>query len=184
MYELLIVSVVVMSIVLLAMFLFLVRQGMFRKIKPTIEIIGGYAITKQYYEGDPNNVMTMLEQQIEILKKLDIGYAHPFCTYHEIPTKNDKTSKTDIGFVLYKGSKESLIELGKLIPLDTFVKKERIVVRFPFKSKFSIQFGIMKAYPALQQYAKKHNLEPGNITELYNGLEKRIEYMMDFSPAS
>ncbi|MDD2563859.1 MAG: hypothetical protein PHU27_06555 [Salinivirgaceae bacterium] len=184
MYELLIISVIVMSIVLLAMFLFLLRQGLFRRIKPTIEYIGGYAITKQYYEGDPKDVMTMLEQQIETLKKLDIGYAHPLCTYLEIPSKDDKISKTEIGFVLYKGSKERLIELGKQIPLDTFVKKERIVVRFPFKSKFSIQFGIMKAYPALQQYAKKHNFEPGNITELYNGLEKRIEYMMDFSPAS
>jgi hypothetical protein len=64
--------------------------------------------------------------------------------------------------------------------LDTFEKKERIVVRFPFKGKLSIQFGIMKAYPALQKYAKKNKLTPGNITEMYNGIEKRIEYMMDF----
>ena len=182
MYDFLVISVIVMSIILLTIFLFFIRQGILQRVKPSIETIGGYAITKQHYEGDPKDVMTILQQQIEILKKLDIGYAHPLCTYVEVPSKNDTTSKTDIGFVLYKGSKESLIELAKQIPLDTFEKKERIVVRFPFKSKLSIQFGIMKAYPALQQYAKKHNLDPGNITELYNGIEKRIEYMMDFTP--
>ncbi len=183
MYEILVISVAVMSTILVTMIFFLVKQGVFIRVKPIIEITGGFAITKQHFIGDPKDVLSGLEKQIEIMKQLDIGYAHPLCTYHELPDKKGNNANTDIGFVLYKGSKESLVELGKQIPLDTFEKKERIVVRFPFKGRLSIQFGIMKAYPALQKFAQKNNLIPGNITEMYNGIEKRIEYMMDFQRA-
>jgi hypothetical protein len=156
------------------------KNGIFKRIKPTIKNTGGFAITKQTFTGSQEDIVTEFEKQIEILKSFDIGYAHPICSYEDIPGKDNVLTNAEIGFVLYKGTEENLIELGKHIPLGTFEKKERIVVYFPFKGGLSIQLGIAKTYPALKKYAKKHNIKTGKITELYNSINKRIEYMVDF----
>ncbi len=178
-FQILVTITIVLFLALAGMLIFFIRQGIFRRVKPEIEETGGYAITHQQFDGKPEEVLKQLETQAEILRKHNIGFAHPLCIYNGIPEPGNETIRSYVGFVLYSGTKENLIELSRELPLSTFEKKKRIVVRFPYHGRLSIQFGIMKAYPAMIKYASKHNLKIGDVTELYNGIEKRIEYMID-----
>ncbi|HPW66354.1 MAG TPA: hypothetical protein PLS84_04625 [Salinivirgaceae bacterium] len=179
-YKILIIAIIALTFIMLTIVIYFAKNGIFKRIKPTIKETGGFAVTKQIFTGSQEDILTEFEKQMETLKSFDIGYAHPICSYDDIPSKDNLLTNAEIGFVLYKGTEKNLIKLQKLIPLGTFEKKERIVVYFPFKGGLSIQLGIAKAYPAIKKYAKKNNVKTRKITELYNSINKRIEYMVDF----
>jgi len=179
-YQILLIITIILALAVIGMVVYLLTQGVFYSVKPKIEESGGYAITNQRFLGDPKEILPTLEKQVEILKKHQIGYAHPICIYDDIPASTAKEINAQIGFVLYKGTKENLIDLSKELSLATFEKKERIVVSFPFRGKLSLQLGIMKAYPAMIKFANKQNFTVGQVTEIYNGIERRVEYLMDF----
>ncbi|HOG20144.1 MAG TPA: hypothetical protein PKW37_06850 [Salinivirgaceae bacterium] len=183
-YKILTITIIVLLFILITIVIYFAKNGIFKRIKPTIKETGGFAITKRTFTGNQEDILTEFEKQMDILKSFDIGYAHPICSYDNIPNKENILTNAEIGFVLYKGTEENLIKLEKHIPLGTFEKKERIVVYFPFKGGLSIQIGIAKAYPAIKKYAKKHNIKTEKITELYNSINKRIEYMIDFQRLS
>lgn len=60
------------------------------------------------------------------------------------------------------------------LPVET-----NIVVEFPFKCKISIFVGMIKIYPAIEKYIKKHNInDKGALVERYDIPNKKTIYRM------
>jgi hypothetical protein len=59
-----------------------------------------------------------------------------------------------------------------------FEKRECLLARFPFKGPGSILVGMLKAYPALEEYMNVNKVKPKPVMELYDGVNNQIEYRL------
>lgn len=155
----------------------LARLGVFTRIEPKIEETGGFVITKRDFSGRPNQIIDELQQQICVLKKLNIGYLNPVCIYKSLPLKMTKSIDIGLGLILFDTTKEGLIELSNIIPLAIIEKRERITVHLPYKNK---NLGLLKIYPAIGRFAKRNRLIIKEITEIHNSLTESIDIIADF----
>jgi len=56
--------------------------------------------------------------------------------------------------------------------------KSRIKATFPYKNTISIILGVIRVYPELNKYQKKHKIFEGPIMELYDKKNETISYIL------
>ena len=100
-----------------------------------------------------------------------------------------------IGFGVYRGGPQSahgdslLCQAGCLTdtlidsPSEPYLsrtipKREALVATFPLRSPFSYMTGVVKSYPALEEYMAEEGLvQDGDVVELYDLGERELRYV-------
>lgn len=176
----------IILITLLALIILLVSFyayfGGFKKMNVQISIQGGEVFLYENVIGNyGKSGEIMNEMYEELLNNEEIATTKGLGIYYDNPKEvaQDKL-RSEVGCIVENVSPEKMIELGlkynmKAIPVGNYV-----YVEFPYKGMMSIMIGIMKAYPVLNKYIKKNNLETGGpMMEIYDMPNKKIIYRQE-----
>ncbi|MCP4677469.1 MAG: hypothetical protein GY854_18540 [Deltaproteobacteria bacterium] len=157
----------VIAALVLGVVIFLGYMGMFSSLDVIKKEMGPYVVAYDSYVGpyqETGQVFDRVNQQLEkegIRAELGLGiyYDNP----SEVPA--DKL-RSDCGSVLPQDA--NVEELKTKFKIKTIEKQLSLVIDFPIKNALSYMLGPMKAYPALNEYAKQNNLEFKMTYEVYD----------------
>jgi len=85
--------------------------------------------------------------------------------------------RSEIGCILEEKDSLRVDELKSRYNIKIYTKGSYIVTEFPFKGKVSVIIGLMKVYPAINDYLQKQGYsEKGAVMEIYDTPNKKIVY--------
>lgn len=169
----------VLLMIILGLLLVWWYYGGFQKIHFQEQEAGGEVLVYEALTGDYKNVGTTIDRiYYNLLKQEDVECFRGFGIYYDNPQKVEKSKlRSEVGNILEKPTPDILDQLKPKYQIKTLEKQKFLVTEFPFKGKLSIFLGVMKVYPALNRYIKKHQLsEDGFVMEIYDVKGKRIIY--------
>ena len=105
-FKTLTIIIIVLLFIMITIVVYFAKNGIFKRIKPTIKNTGGFAITKQTFTGSQEDIVTEFEKQIEILKSFDIGYAQLICSYEDIPGKDNVLTNAELALCYIRVQKK------------------------------------------------------------------------------
>ena len=170
------IIIVVIAGILLAIYTWL---GGFKKIWFSTMETGGEALVYESHTGDYKNVgKTIDKQYYALLNDEKVKCFRGFGIYYDNPQKVEKEKlRAEVGNILENPTPEILAQLTSKYNIKTLEKQQFLITEFPYKNQMSIIIGIMKVYPALNQYIRENNLnEEGFVMEIYDVPGKKIIY--------
>jgi effector-binding domain-containing protein len=141
---------------------------------------GGETLVYENLTGDYKQSPVIMDKVYYSLVNNDkVETYKGFGIYYDNP-KSVETSKlrSEIGCILEEKDSVKVVDLKKNnYNIKIFPKGSYLVTEFPFKGKFSVIIGLMKVYPALTDYLKKHGYgEKGAVMEIYDTPNRKIVY--------
>jgi hypothetical protein len=161
---------------LLAIFLWL---GGFKRIQFSLQEAGGEVLVYESHTGDYKNVGKVIDKMYySLLNEEKVECFRGFGIYYDNPQKVEKEKlRADVGNILENPTSEVLAQLTPKYNIKTLEKQQYLVAEFPYKNQMSIIVGIMKVYPALNNYTEEHQLsKDGFVMEIYDVPGKKIIY--------
>ncbi len=153
--------------------------GGFRKIQFTLQEAGGEVLAYEPHTGEYKNVGKVIDKMYyALLNEEKVECFRGFGIYYDNPQKVEKEKlRSEVGNILENPTPELLELLSGKYNIKTLEKQKFLVTEFPYKNQFSIFMGIMRVYPAINQYTREQNLsEEGFVMEIYDVPGKKIVY--------
>lgn len=167
---------------LLILVVFLAYMGMFKTMTVTEKEMGPYTVVYESFVGPYKETGPIFDKVYKELKAMGISTKLGFGIYYDNPSEvaADKL-RSDCGAVLEEKYFNKLEDLKKKFKVVEIKKQPGLVTEFPIKNMMSFMFGPMKAYPALDKYAKSKNYSHDSVGyELYDETQKKTFYIMPF----
>ena len=174
--KIVLIIIAVIAVILMAIYAWL---GGFKKVKFSIQEVGGEVLVYESHIGDYKNVGKVIDKMYyALLNEEKVECFRGFGIYYDNPQKVEKSKlRADVGNILENPAPEVLALLTPKYNIKTLDKQKYLVAEFPYKNQWSIITGIMKVYPALNRYISEHNLsEEGYVMEIYDVPGKKIIY--------
>ena len=155
--------------------------GGFKKISFRIENQGGETVVYENVTGDYSQSPKVSDRvYYALLNDEKIETTKGFGIYYDNPKKVAKEKlRSEIGCIVENADSATLTRLAEKYQVKTLAQRNFAVTEFPFKGKLSILFGIMKVYPALDNFNKAHGYIESPITEIYDVPNKKIIYRIE-----
>ena len=152
----------------------LLTSGLFSKIIISEKIVGPFEIVYKEHIGDYSKVGPTMDEIYYGLKDVGIQTTKGIGVYYDDPRLTERSElRSDVGSILepnqiYDGYdfKQMMIEKGSAV-----------VAEFPYKSKMSIIFGVIRVYPKLNKYIEDNEIQAGPIIEVYDLAGGKIQYI-------
>ncbi len=172
------IYIIIAAIIVIAILGIYAYSGGFSTIKVRTEVAGGevivYKEVKGSYKQTPditNEVYYYLLNELEIETYKGIGI------FYDNPKEVEETQlRSESGCIIEAGDVERLNPDKCKYRIQTLPTDTVVTAELPFKGKFSIIVGFMKVYPAIEKYARAHNMGDGPIVEIYDVANKKIIY--------
>jgi DNA gyrase inhibitor GyrI len=153
--------------------------GGFNQVKFQISEQGGETVVYKEMMGDYSKssfVMDTIHKMLLNDHKLDLQKG--FGIYYDNPQQIEKSKlRADVGYFLTDVDSAKLAELQGKYMIKTLPQGKYLYTEIPFKGKLSIFIGILKVYPAMDNYFNEQNVDKcGAITEIYDTQNKKIIY--------
>jgi hypothetical protein len=172
------VAVLVLLLFVLAVFGY---YGGFSSVKFSTSVQGGEWLVYEAVRGDYQQAPEVIER---VQKAIQAGSSlqpqTAFGTYYDNPQEvATEDLRSEIGWII--GVADSL-EMAKLTTLSAVKigqapETEYLTATFPWKGELSILVGLVRVYPAMNQYLEENQLvQVGPITEIYDQKNKVILY--------
>lgn len=166
-------------VLVLIVFLFLLRYGVFTPIRFEKAHTAGETVVYEEGRGDYRKSGELMDsiyqrlidaESIETFRGFGIFYDNP----KNVPAD---TLRYEAGCILEEPSEASVKRLESNFKLKTLETRECITAEFPYKGKPSVFLGTIKVYPALSRYIREHKLpEEGPVMEIYDVPAGKIVY--------
>jgi len=143
---------------------------------------GGYLLVYQQLSGDYKFSGQAIQRTHDALsKQCNVESINGFGTYYDNPAFVEKNKlRFDAGCIVDMKDSAKLASLEADYKIKTLPKAMYVSTEFPYKGSLSIMLGVMKVYPAFNQYVKQHALQSeGPITEIYMMDEEKIRYLQE-----
>ena len=157
--------------------------GFYTKVSVVDKQEGGYILVGENFTGDYAKTGESMSRVDAKLKSVGINCNKSFGIYYDNPKMTPREKcRSFLGNILDDRYFPRIDEIKKLeLKIDTIRLKQSLVIEFPYKSRFSFFIGPMKAYPALSEYAEKHNYKASLAMEMYDLPMKKIFYIMQYN---
>lgn len=159
-----------------------------KKVEFRTETLGGETMVYKDVSGDYKQTPAVTgevyyyllnEHNIETYKGIGIFYDNPKKVKERAKTDKSATSylmRSEVGCVIEPKDTAQIAAIACKYKIKTLPVCKVLVAEFPYKGGLSTLIGMIKVYPALEKYAKQHNLEDSPITEIYDVPNKKIIY--------
>jgi len=140
---------------------------------------GGETLVYENLTGDYKQSPVIMDKvYYSLLKDDKIETYKGFGIYYDNPQKVETSElRSEIGCILEEKDSLKINDLKNKYNIKTYPKGSYIVTEFPFKGKISVIIGLLKVYPKLADYVKKHGYnENGAVMEIYDTPNKKIVY--------
>jgi hypothetical protein len=169
---------VVLVLVLLAV-AFSVYMGLFGKTPVHVKMMGPYTGIYEPFTGDYMKTGPVFQRVADSLKQDGVEVTKFFGIYFDDPRKVAKEQlRSEVGVLLEEKDIARAKELEKKYKVKTLDQRMSLVVDLPIRNRLSYALGPMKAYPALDAYAREKNLKVVQVYEIYDVPAKRTHYVM------
>lgn len=165
-----------LALILLAIYLYF---GGFSKIELQITEQGGEILVFEEITGDYKQSAVVMDKIYhDLLKNEDIETYRGFGIYYDNPKEVEINKlRAEAGCILEANHLKHLPKLEGKYNIKTLPKSKCITTEFPFRGKLSVLLGILRVYPAIQQYAQSNEIEElGEVVEIYDIPNKKIIY--------
>jgi hypothetical protein len=153
--------------------------GAFKRIRFSVLEQGGEILVYQDMKGDYRQSGVVMDKvYYSLLHDYQMETYKGFGIYYDNPRKVETSKlRSEIGCIIEESDIHRLSELEGSFLIKTYPKARYLVAEFPYKGKFSVMFGLMKVYPALNRYIKQNGYdEQGAVMEIYDAPGKKILY--------
>lgn len=152
--------------------------GGFNKVECKVVHTGGETFVYEDMKGDYSQSPIVMDKIYNALVKEKIKSTVGCGIYYDNPQEVEKSKlRSEQGCIIDVKDSVIITDLQKRYKVKTIPETDYLVAEFPFKGKTSIMLGIMKVYPAINQYVKANGLsEKGVVIELYDTPNKKIIY--------
>ncbi len=175
-------ALLVLAILIIAILGYVGYSGIFSSVKVEEKEIGPYQLAFIERYGDYSKSGKFIDSIRKIIEKQNVKYSETFGIYYDNPQRKKVDSlHSIIGCILNEADSLKFAELTRNgIRIEKMGQTKAMVAEFPFRTSLSIMFGIMKAYPAINEYAASHNFQLMPSMEIYS--DGKILYTMEISP--
>lgn len=143
---------------------------------------GGYLLVYQELRGDYKYSGQAIQRVNDALtKQCNVEPIDGFGTYYDNPALIETSKlRSDVGSIVNIKDSARLSSLEADYKVKIMPQAMYVTTEFPFKGSISIMLGVMKVYPAFNQYVQKHALQnEGPITEIYMMKQEKIRYLQE-----
>lgn len=175
-----------MKIILIAILVLLVvalivygYYGGFKKIEFTVSEQGGEILIYEDLTGDYRQSPVVMDKvYYSLLNNENIETYRGFGIYYDNPQKVEKSKlRSEVGCILEAKDSSKVEQLKNRYKVKSFPRKAYIVTEFPFNGPVSVFIGVVKVYPAMNDYLKQHGYsEQGAVMEIYDTPNNKIVY--------
>jgi hypothetical protein len=174
-------AVGILAVVALVIVTFFAYMGLFSKMAVAEKMMGPYTGVYESYVGDYMKIGQVFERVNGNMKNEGITCGQSFGVYYDDPRQVPKEKlRSECGVILGDKDLAKAKGLKKKYQIKTLPAKMSLVTEFPIKNVMSYMFGPMKAYPALENYAKDKGYQLTLAYELYDQPAKKTIYVMTF----
>ena len=179
---------IIIGILVIAVLGVYIYFGGCKKVEFRTETLGGETMVYKDVSGDYKQTPAVTDEVYHyLLDELKIKTYKGIGIFYDNPKKAKERAKTDksaIGYLM-RSEVGCVIEPKDAVQIATIACKyktktlpvcQMLVAEFPYKGGLSALIGMLKVYPALEKYAKQHNLADSPITEIYDVPNKKIIY--------
>ena len=173
------IILIISAILVIAMAVFYSNYGGFNKINILVAKTGGEVLIYEEIQGEYNQSAAIMDKiYFALLNEDKIETFKGFGIYYDNPQKVEKSKlRSEAGCILENKDIDKLPILENKYAIRTFLEKEYIITEFPYKGKPSIFLGIMKVYPALNNFVKLNGFkEDSFVMEIYDIPNNKILY--------
>jgi hypothetical protein len=168
----------VLGILIFVMLAAYAYYGGFGKVIPTIEDCGGEILVYEKVTGDYKQSAQVSDRVYQkLLDDFGIETTKGFGIYYNNPEITEKEKlRSEVGCIL-ESSFDKIDEIKETFEVTKFPTQKYLRAEFPYKGMPSIILGIMKVYPALNDYivATGYDLD-SPVMEIWDVPSKKIIY--------
>lgn len=172
-------TLIIVAILAVIMVCYYAYLGGFSKIEFQVAEAGGEILVYEEMVGDYAQSNTVMDKvYYSLLNDYNIETTKGFGIYYDDPQKVESTKlRSEIGSVLEEKDSVRIAELCDRFQVKFCPEQTCIVTEFPFKGPISVMIGLIKVYPAMNEYLKANNLNNDSpIMEIYDVPNKKIYY--------
>ncbi|MBT8184270.1 MAG: GyrI-like domain-containing protein [Eudoraea sp.] len=172
------VVLLTLGTLLLIVFLVFGYYGGFTPVTPVIKQQGGETLVYEKMTGDYAQSPEVSDRVYnKLLREHNITTTRGFGIYYDHPETTDKDQlRADVGCIL-ESDFEKLEILKSQFEIKEYPKGDYLVAEFPFKGMPSVIIGIMKVYPALNEYLEENGYDPNTpVMEIWDLSKNIIHY--------
>lgn len=174
--------IIAVSILMLSCILFAYLGG-FSQSCVDIEVQGGETVVYRKVVGDYKQTGAVMDSiYYSLLNNYDIETFKGYGKYYDDPHMVEKSQlRSEAGCVVEQSDAYKLAQLPEGFLVAQIPVKRYITTSFPYKGKWSVLLSIMKVYPAMEKFARLHDMnKQGAVIELYDIPQKRILYRKEY----
>lgn len=167
----------ILAVVIIGVAIFFGYFGAFKPIKITEIELGEFYFVKKSVIGDYAQSGAVQMELYEALANDSIASTKGVGIYYDNPDTTPKEElRSDVGCIIdaKDTTKVQMLFKYELAKMDA---GKYVSADFPFKGQLSIIFGVLRVYPKLAQYLKKHQLLSDYSVEIYDVPQKKVQYM-------
>ncbi|MBN1595885.1 GyrI-like domain-containing protein [candidate division FCPU426 bacterium] len=158
--------------------------GMFDKPEFTEREMGPYTLIYKRGEGEYQQGAVLNEAMKSWLAQHGVRSERSFTWYFDNPQNTESGNLRYItGHIFTFEDEAKRMEVAERYLIKEFPRQLCLVGLFPFRSRLSVMFGLMKVYSALDAIREKKNYPARPIMELYDKANKQIVYLQPVAPA-
>ncbi|NQT29415.1 MAG: GyrI-like domain-containing protein [Candidatus Saganbacteria bacterium] len=169
-------------IVVMLVFLFMAYVGIIFPLKVDETRMGPYTIAYESFTGPYKDTVPVFAKVYEKINAEGLNPTRSLGIYYDNPavTPADQL-RSDCGVVIEKADLAKFNKVKGKFKVKNISQADCVVIEFPIRNMLSYMIGPMKAYPALEKYAKKKGYKWGRSYELYDEPQKKIFYVMEIA---
>ncbi len=177
------ITLIIILVIIAAIIIFGAYAGMFAKVEISQNTEGGEWLVYEDMTGPYKNSPKIMDKIYkELLEDEKIDTYKGFGIYYDDPKQvKEAKLRSRLGCIIESKDEDKIEMLKKKYQLMQFPNKKYIVSSFPYRTKASVIFSLLKVYPALNKYAEKNNLTGGPVMEIYDIPNKKIYYRMELN---
>ena len=176
------IVLLLIAFIVLVLFLMLMQAGIFKTVTASEKVMGPYTLVYESYKGDYNNTGKVFDRVYRKLKADGIITSRGLGVYYDDPaTTPAGQQRSDCGSVIEEADLQKLEAVKAKYNVMQILKKECIVVEFPFKNYLTYMLGPSKAYPVMVNFAMKKGYKVTRAYELYDNPGKLVYYVFEIN---
>jgi len=166
-----------MAVLLISYFYYM---GFFNKIEITEKEMGPYKVVFKEHIGDYKETGKIMDEIYYSLLDDDVETYKGFGIYYDDPKVVEKDKLRSIaGSIIEEKDYDKIDKLKDKSDIKTIDKTRSITTEFPFRNKMSVIFSLMKVYPELNKYIDSKGYKKGDVMEVYDVPNKKINYVAE-----
>lgn len=171
----------ILLLLILGLVIFAGYLGVFSVVKVSERENGPFTYVYKSFKGPYAQTGPVFDKVYKAALAKGIKSQKGIGIYYDNPqTKPAKALRSDCGLIITDKEVKLAKKLGEEYKIGKLPKAKRAIVEFTIKNAFSYMIGPMKAYPALNNYAKAKKYKTMDIGyEIYMEKNKKVYYLID-----